>query len=282
MDKETGMGLALSLIDEDASAAGFAGATTAATMMAIVHRRYGRPDVLEHTEVDKPVVGDDDVLVRVHAAAVHPGDYFIMTGVPTVVRLAFGLRRPRNGIRGMDVAGRVEAVGRSVQGLEPGDAVFGRSSTGTLAEYTRAPADNFAPKRAALFSAQRCYCAARKPRSDSCSTLMICMPITIGGIDGMHTVVTEIGENTSIQPQLITPPTTSLFIWSRRLGGRCASVVPARQTTSLLGRKRHQVGQRFLIISDDFDIPRVIAIKLLRPFEVTYMWGQVSRCRKHC
>jgi NADPH:quinone reductase-like Zn-dependent oxidoreductase len=146
MDKETGMGLALSLIDEDASAAGFAGATTAATMMAIVHRRYGCPDVLEHTEVDKPVVGDDDVLVRVHAAAVHPGDYFIMTGVPTVVRLAFGLRRPRNGIRGMDVAGRVEAVGRSVQGLEPGDAVFGRSSTGTLAEYTRAPADNFAPK----------------------------------------------------------------------------------------------------------------------------------------
>ena len=63
MDKETGMGLALSLIDEAASAAGFAGATTAATMMAIVHRRYGRPDVLEHTEVDKPVVGDDDVLV---------------------------------------------------------------------------------------------------------------------------------------------------------------------------------------------------------------------------
>jgi len=140
------MELALSLIDEDASAAGFAGATTAATMMAIVHRRYGRPDVLEHTEVDKPVVGDDDVLVRVHAAAVHPGDYFIMTGVPTVVRLAFGLRRPRNGIRGMDVAGRVEAVGRSVQGLEPGD-VFGRSSTGTLAEYTRAPADNLPRSR---------------------------------------------------------------------------------------------------------------------------------------
>ena len=107
------MGLALSLIDEDASAAGFAGATTAATMMAIVHRRYGRPDVLEYTEVDKPVVGDDDVLVRVHAAAVHPGDYFVMTGVPYVVRLAFGLRRPRNGIRGMDLAGRVEAVGRT-------------------------------------------------------------------------------------------------------------------------------------------------------------------------
>ena len=110
------MGLALSLIDEDASAAGFAGATTAATMMAIVHRRYGRPDVLEHTEVDKPVVGDDDVLVRVHAAAVHPGDYFVMTGVPTVVRLAFGLRRPaqrdpRDGRRRPGGGGRQERAG---------------------------------------------------------------------------------------------------------------------------------------------------------------------------
>jgi hypothetical protein len=150
MDKETGMGLALSLIDEDASAPGFAGATTAATMMAIAQRRYGQPDVLEYTAVDKPVVGDDDVLVRVHAAAVHPGDYFLMTGVPYIVRLAFGLRRPRNGVRGMDLAGPVEAVGRNVQGLEPGDEVFGWSTTGTLAEYACAPADNFAPKPANL------------------------------------------------------------------------------------------------------------------------------------
>jgi NADPH:quinone reductase-like Zn-dependent oxidoreductase len=140
------MGLALGRIAEDASTAGFAGATTAATMMAIVQGRYGGPDVLEYTEVEKPVVGDDDVLVRVHAAAVHPGDYFLMTGVPYVVRLAFGLHRPRNGVRGMDLAGRVEAVGRSVQGLDPGDEVFGWSTTGTLAEYTCAPADHFAPK----------------------------------------------------------------------------------------------------------------------------------------
>ena len=82
------------------------------------------------------------------AGALMVDHLFLMTGVPYVVRLAFGLRRPRNGVRGMDLAGRVEAVGRSVQGLEPGDAVFGRSSTGTLAEYTRAPADNFAPKPA--------------------------------------------------------------------------------------------------------------------------------------
>jgi hypothetical protein len=74
MDKETVMGSALGPMDEDAGAVGLADATTASTMTAIVQRRYGRPDVLESTAVDKPVVGDDDVLVRVHAAAVHPGD----------------------------------------------------------------------------------------------------------------------------------------------------------------------------------------------------------------
>ncbi len=144
------MGSALGPMDEDASAVGLAGATTAATMMAIVQHRYGGPHVLEYTQVAKPVVGDDDVLVRVHAAAVHPGDYFLMTGVPYVLRLAFGLRRPRNGVPGMDVAGRVEAVGGNVQGLELGDEVFGWSTTGTLAEYAWAPADNFAPKPANL------------------------------------------------------------------------------------------------------------------------------------
>jgi hypothetical protein len=77
MDKETVMGSALAPMDEDAGTVGFAHATTASMMTAIVQRRYGRPDVLESTAVDKPVVGDDDVLVRVHAAAVHPGDHFL-------------------------------------------------------------------------------------------------------------------------------------------------------------------------------------------------------------
>ena len=142
------MKLAPRPMDEDAGAVGLADATRASTMRAIAQRRYGVPDVLEYTQVAKPVVGDDDVLVRVHAAAVHPGDYFLLTGVPYVVRLAFGLRRPRNGVRGMDLAGRVEAVGRNVQGLEPVDEVFGWSTTGTLADYACAPADNFAPKPA--------------------------------------------------------------------------------------------------------------------------------------
>ncbi len=110
-------------------------------MRAIVQRCYGSPEVLESADVDRPAVGDDDVLVRVRAASVHPGDYFIMTGEPYVVRLAFGLRRPRHPIPGRDLAGVVAAVGKDVADLQPGDEVFGWSTTGTLAEYACVPAD---------------------------------------------------------------------------------------------------------------------------------------------
>jgi NADPH:quinone reductase-like Zn-dependent oxidoreductase len=95
-------------------------------------------------EIDTPVVAGNEVLVRVHAAAVHPGDYFVITGVPYVLRLAFGVRRPRHAVPGRDVAGHIEAVGKNVTRLEPGDEVFGWSTAGTLAEYTCAPEDNFA------------------------------------------------------------------------------------------------------------------------------------------
>ncbi len=119
-------------------------------MKAIVQEEYGPSDVLRLRDIDKPVIGDHDVLVRVQAAAVHPGDYFVMTGEPYMVRLVFGLRRPGNGVPGRDVAGRVETGGENVDGLEPGDEVFGWSTTGTLAEYTCAPADNFVLKPADL------------------------------------------------------------------------------------------------------------------------------------
>ena len=109
-------------------------------MRAIVQRSYGSPEVLESADVDRPAVGDDDVLVRVRAASVHPGDYFLMTGEPYVVRLAFGLRRPRHPIPGRDLAGVVAAVGKDVVDLQPGDEVFGWSTTGTLAEYACVPA----------------------------------------------------------------------------------------------------------------------------------------------
>lgn len=127
---------------------------TEAGMKAVVQRHYGPPEVLEYTDVGRPVVGDGDVLVGVRAAAVHPGDYFVMTGVPHMVRLAFGLRRPRYPIPGRDVAGVVEAVGAAVTDLRPGDEVFGWSTTGTLAQYACVPADQLVRKPDRLTMAQ--------------------------------------------------------------------------------------------------------------------------------
>ena len=102
-------------------------------MKAIVYRGYGSPDVLACEEIEKPTPGDDEVLIKVRAASVNPLDRHIMRGRPSLLRLGFGLRKPK--IRpGRDVAGRVEAVGRSVTQFKPGDEVFGACS-GALAEY---------------------------------------------------------------------------------------------------------------------------------------------------
>jgi NADPH:quinone reductase-like Zn-dependent oxidoreductase len=117
---------------------------------AVVQEAYGPPELLRLTEIDTPVVGDGDVLVRVHAAAVHPGDHFILTGVPFVMRPVCGLRRPRVGVRGFDLAGQIETIGRNVRRFEPGDEVFGWATTGSLAEYVGTGEDNLAPKPAGL------------------------------------------------------------------------------------------------------------------------------------
>jgi NADPH:quinone reductase-like Zn-dependent oxidoreductase len=119
-------------------------------MRAAVQHRYGPPSVLESSAVELPRPGRGDVLVRVGAAAVHPGDYFVMTGEPYVVRLAYGFRRPRNGIPGRDLAGVVAEVGDDVTTLRPGDEVFGWSTAGTLAEYACVPADHLVPVPANL------------------------------------------------------------------------------------------------------------------------------------
>lgn len=113
-----------------------------AVMRAVVQRRYGPPSVLAVSEVAIPSPGRGDVLVRVGAAAIHPGDCFVMQGEPYMVRLVFGLRRPRQGIPGRDLAGVVADVGEDVSGFRPGDEVFGWSTDGTLAEYVRVPADH--------------------------------------------------------------------------------------------------------------------------------------------
>jgi NADPH:quinone reductase-like Zn-dependent oxidoreductase len=119
-------------------------------MKAIVQDRYGSPDVLQLREIETPVVGDDELLVRVHAAGVDQGVWHLMAGLPYLMRIAgFGLRAPKNPVRGYDVAGRVEAVGEHVTRFQPGDEVFG-TCRGSFAEYAIAQPGRLAPKPANL------------------------------------------------------------------------------------------------------------------------------------
>ena len=119
-------------------------------MKAIVQDSYGSADVLELRDVDKPKPGDDEVLIRVHAAGVDPGVWHLMTGLPYLVRvMGFGIRKPKIRIRGSDVAGTVEAVGRNVTQFKEGDPVYG-TCDGSFAEYACAKAERFAPKPANL------------------------------------------------------------------------------------------------------------------------------------
>jgi NADPH:quinone reductase-like Zn-dependent oxidoreductase len=120
------------------------------TMKAIVRDTYGSADVLELRDIDRPVVGDDEVLVRVCAAGVDQGVWHIMAGLPYPIRLTgYGLRAPKNPVLGADVAGVVEAVGNGVTRFQPGDEVFGIAK-GSYAEYARASQDKLAPKPANL------------------------------------------------------------------------------------------------------------------------------------
>lgn len=118
-------------------------------MKAVVQHRSGSPAVLQMREVDAPVVDDNGVLVRVHAASVNPFDSHFMRGHPYFARLLVGRRRPTRAIRGADVAGQVEAVGRNVTQFHPGDAVFG-DCAGAFAEYVCGEEGDFAPKPAGI------------------------------------------------------------------------------------------------------------------------------------
>ena len=120
------------------------------TMKAIVQDRYGSPDVLELREIAKPSPADGEVLIQVRAAGVDPGVWHLMTGLPYLVRaMGFGLRAPKVPVRGRDVAGSVEAVGRNVTRFKAGDAVFG-TAEGSFAEYVCAREDRVALKPAIL------------------------------------------------------------------------------------------------------------------------------------
>jgi len=118
-------------------------------MKAIVQHRYGSPDVLELREIDSPTPGDDQLLVRVRAAGVDPGVWHLMAGEPYLFRLGIGFRRPKVPVKGMDVAGTVEAAGKDVTGFQPGDEVYG-AGLGAYAEYACVRAGRCAPKPANL------------------------------------------------------------------------------------------------------------------------------------
>jgi NADPH:quinone reductase-like Zn-dependent oxidoreductase len=111
-------------------------------MKAIVSNKYGPPDVLELTEVEKPIPKDNQVLVKIHAASVNYGNIVLLKGEPFLARFAFGLLKPKYPIPGGDIAGMVEAVGKDVTQFQPGDEVFGDLSGcgwGGFAEYVSIP-----------------------------------------------------------------------------------------------------------------------------------------------
>ena len=114
-------------------------------MKAIVYRNYGSPDVLQLEEVEKPVPKDDEVLIKVRATSVNPYDWHFMRGMPYPLRIAAGLRKPKEKRLGVDVSGQVEAVGRSATQFKPGDEVFG-CARGAFAEYACASESKLALK----------------------------------------------------------------------------------------------------------------------------------------
>jgi NADPH:quinone reductase-like Zn-dependent oxidoreductase len=115
-------------------------------MKAIVHERYGRPEVLALREVDMPVIEDHQVLVRVHASSVNPAEWYGVTG-PFFSRPSSGLLKPKRKLVGGDLSGTVETVGKDVKDFQPGDEVFGTSG-GSWAEYAPAREVRLAPKPA--------------------------------------------------------------------------------------------------------------------------------------
>ena len=120
-------------------------------MKAIVHDRYGTPDVLELRDIPEPAINDEQVLVAVHAASVNALDYHATRGMPWLMRLDGSFRKPESPVRGVDLAGRIVAVGRNVKEFQLGDRVFG-SADGSFAEYAAT-----APKRLARMPDRMSY-----------------------------------------------------------------------------------------------------------------------------
>lgn len=148
------LSLAFAVSHDAACGAAPALAKDAKLMKAIVYRCYGSPDVLRLEDIEKPIAADDELLIKVHAAALNPLDWHYRSGTPYFMRLDTGMGRPKSVRLGVDFAGTVEAVGKDVTRFRPGDAVFG-GSTGAFAEYVTIRADRaLAMKPAGLSFAQ--------------------------------------------------------------------------------------------------------------------------------
>ena len=139
-------------------------------MQAIVQAGYGSADVLRRAEIDKPVVGDDEVLIRVQAAGLDRGTWHLMAGQPYLVRLVSGLRTPKSPVPGLDVASTVVATGAAVTRFKAGDQVFGISK-GSFAEYAPARQDKLVSKPANLPSSRpQPSRSPGSPRCRACAT----------------------------------------------------------------------------------------------------------------
>jgi len=119
-------------------------------MKAITVDRYGPAGALEVSDIEKPAVGDDDVLVRVRAACVNPADWHVVTGLPYMARAQMGLRKPKVRVLGADFAGQIEVIGSRITQFHPGDEVFGEADGGGLAEYISVSQDSLVRKPANL------------------------------------------------------------------------------------------------------------------------------------
>ncbi|TCO18509.1 NADPH:quinone reductase-like Zn-dependent oxidoreductase [Kribbella steppae] len=154
---------------------------TTTTMRAIVQDKYGSADVLRHGQVARPEISGNEILVRVHAAGLDRGTWHLMTGKPYLLRLAMGLRGPRNPVLGRDVAGTVEAIGPAVTKFAVGDEVYG-VAPGSFAEYAVARESKLARKPADLSFEQ----AAVVP----ISALTAQEAVTIGRVQpGQHVLI---------------------------------------------------------------------------------------------
>ena len=187
-------------------------------MKAIVQDTYGSTDVLEVRHIGKPMVSDEDVLVRVQAAGVGPGVWHLMTGLPYLMRLGTGLRKPKLRVQGMDVAGRVEAIGKDVTRFQPGDEVFG-SCDGSFAEYACAREDKFASKPANLTFEQAAAvpdsgCTALQGLRDTAKVKPGQKVLIIGAAGGIGTFAVQIAKAFGAEVTGVCSPTKTDLVRS--------------------------------------------------------------------